>query len=274
MTERIIKNNREKAKKIQGQEKFLLPSFLFCFLFDEFLESVDEIFGEIRNCLTPSFPRTGEFFEFPKMNRYRYKNESTKKNFWYFWLQTYGDCISKTKKIPTRVGTLGDKKLQGRGFLSILVMPSAVILPPPPIFPHNVGINVFFMIFSLSDFFTSPIYHQGARGLTLSDISPERSVEWLYGERERSQGKSRKYDSIFAFSHLLWQDSMSSLHTTNLSLWTILSSSPDSVYFWYVLLSLSTASTIQRTLSHQSSTPTRSPRRRRSCSQHFLTSWV
>ena len=52
MTERIIKNNREKAKKIQGQEKFLLPSFLFCFLFDEFLESVDEIFGEIRNCLS------------------------------------------------------------------------------------------------------------------------------------------------------------------------------------------------------------------------------
>ena len=121
MTERIIKNNREKAKKIQGQEKFLLPSFLFCFLFDEFLESVDEIFGEIRNCLTPSFPRTGEFFEFPKMNRYRYKNESTKKNFFGNYLvrnepdkilcraDTFGyksmEIVSqKQKKSPTRAG--------------------------------------------------------------------------------------------------------------------------------------------------------------------------
>ena len=73
--------------------------FLFCFLFGKFLESVDEIFGEIRNCLTPSFPRTGEFFEFPKMSRYRYKNESTKKNFWYFWLQKYINMVARKTKI-------------------------------------------------------------------------------------------------------------------------------------------------------------------------------
>ena len=220
------------------------------------------------------FLERGSFSNFQKWIDTDTKMSQQRRTFDTFGYRSMEIVSQKQKKEPDSCRTLGDKKLQGRGFLSILVMPSAVILPPPPIFPHNVGINVFFMIFSLSDFFTSPIYHQGARGLTLSDISPERSVEWLYGERGWSQGKSRKYDSIFAFSNLLWQDSMSSLHTTNLSLWTILSSSPDSVYFWYVLLSLSTASTIQRTLSHQSSTPTRSPRRRRSCSQHFLTSWV
>jgi hypothetical protein len=57
---------------------FCRPLFFLASSFGEFLESVDEIFIEIRNCLTPWFLSAEEFFEFPKMNRNRYKNEPSK----------------------------------------------------------------------------------------------------------------------------------------------------------------------------------------------------
>lgn len=66
----------------------LLPIRCIASYFVEFLESVDEIFGKIWNCLTTIggtpgvFPMRqvakGQFFKFSKISLYRYKNETGK----------------------------------------------------------------------------------------------------------------------------------------------------------------------------------------------------
>ena len=76
--------------------------FLCCFLFGEFLESVDEIFGKIRNCLS-----VASFSNFQKWIVYRYKNEPTKKNF-------FGDYLARNEsdKILCRADTFGYKSME------------------------------------------------------------------------------------------------------------------------------------------------------------------
>jgi len=69
-------------------ETILLPIRRIASYFVEFLESVDEIFGKIWNCLTTIggtpgvFPMQqvakGQFFKFSKISLYRYKNETGK----------------------------------------------------------------------------------------------------------------------------------------------------------------------------------------------------